>query len=65
MLFPLLLPSEIGYTLKREGPRGRGILTKIGTAVMSTDGDGIHFIKIASLPGGFNGNVYLHPIDEK
>jgi hypothetical protein len=54
------------YTLKREGPRGRGSLIKIGTAVMSTDGDGVHFIKIDSLPvGGFNGNVYLHPIGEK
>jgi hypothetical protein len=59
------MTREHSYTLKREGPRGRGSFIKIGTAVMSTDGDGIHLIKIDSLPVGGNGNVYLHPIGEK
>jgi len=54
------------YTLKRDGPRGRGSLIKIGTAVISEEVGGVHFVRIESLPvGGFNGNVYLHPIGEK
>jgi hypothetical protein len=54
------------YTLKREGPRSRGSMIKIGTAIISSPPDGVHFIRIESLPvGGFNGNIHLHPVEEK
>jgi hypothetical protein len=52
------------YTLKRDGPRGRGGMIKIGMAVISNEPDGVHYIRIESLPvGGFNGNIHLHPKD--
>lgn len=48
------------YTLKREGPRGRESLIKIGTAVISEEVGGVHFVRIESFPvEDFNGKCVL------
>jgi len=52
------------YTLKREGPRGRGRLIKIGEMRIEGNVTGIPAGQIETLPvGGFNGHIYFHPKD--